>query len=61
VNVVALFRPHGDEHWRELGFGRAAAGKMTIAAAVMRRTSGLLRVACRESNFRSDDVALTIR
>jgi hypothetical protein len=61
VNVAALFRPHGDEHWRELGFARAVAGKMTISAAVLRRSSGLLRIACRESNFRSDDVAVTIR
>jgi subtilisin family serine protease len=61
VNVVALFRPHGDEHWRELAFARAGVGKMTIPAAVLRRSSGMLRVACRESNFRSDEVAVTIR
>jgi hypothetical protein len=58
--VVALFRPRGDEHWRELAYARAGTGKMTIPASVLRRSSGELRVACRESNFRSEDVALTI-
>ncbi|MEJ0085729.1 MAG: S8 family serine peptidase [Pseudomonadota bacterium] len=61
VNAVALFKPHGDEHWRELAHARAGVGKMTIPAAVLRRSSGLLRVACRESNFRSDEIAVTIR
>ncbi|MEO8061186.1 MAG: S8 family serine peptidase [Pseudomonadota bacterium] len=61
VNAAALFKPHGDEHWRELAFARAGVGKMTIPAAALRRASGLLRVACRESNFRSDEVAVTIR
>jgi subtilisin family serine protease len=61
VNAVALFKPDGDEHWRELAYSRAGTGKMTIPAAVLRRSSGLLRVACRESNFRSDELAVTIR
>jgi subtilisin family serine protease len=61
VNVAALFRPHGDEHWRELAYARAGVGRMIIPAAVLRRSSGLLRVACRESNFRSDEIAVTIR
>jgi subtilisin family serine protease len=61
VNAVALFRPHGDEHWRELAYSRAGVGKMTIPAAVLRRSSGFLRVACRESNFRSEDLAVTVR
>jgi len=61
LNAVALFRPHGDEHWRELAYARASAGRMIIPAAVLRRSSGLLRVACRESNFHSDEIAVTIR
>ena len=61
VNATALFKPHGDEHWRELAYARAAAGKMTIPAAALRRSSGMLRVACRESNFHSDEIAVTIR
>ena len=61
VNAAALFKPHGDEHWRELAYGRAGVGKMVIPAASLRRSSGLLRVACRESNFRSDEIAVTIR
>jgi subtilisin family serine protease len=60
VNAVALFRPNGDEHWRELGYARASAGRMIVPAALMRRSSGLLRVACRESNFHSDEIAVTI-
>jgi hypothetical protein len=27
----------------------------------LRRSSGTLRIACRESNFHADDIALTIR
>jgi subtilisin family serine protease len=61
VNVAALFKPHGDEHWRELAHTRASVGRMTIPADSLRRSSGLLRIACRESNFRSDEVAVTIR
>jgi subtilisin family serine protease len=61
VNVAALFRPHGDDHWRELAFARAGVGKMIIPAAAMRRSSGLLHIACRESNFRSEEIAVTIR
>ncbi|HEU4780473.1 MAG TPA: S8 family serine peptidase [Steroidobacteraceae bacterium] len=60
VNAVALFRPHGDAHWRELGCARAGALKMTIAGTELRRSSGTLRIACRESNFHSDEIALTI-
>jgi subtilisin family serine protease len=61
VNAIALFKPHGDEHWRELAYARAAVGRMIIPAAALRRSSGLLRVACRESNFHSDEIAVTIR
>ncbi|MEO8019847.1 MAG: S8 family serine peptidase [Pseudomonadota bacterium] len=60
-NAVALYRRHGDDHWRELGFARVRALKMTIPAASLRRSSGMLRIACRESNFHSDEIALTIR
>jgi hypothetical protein len=60
ANVVALYRPHGDEHWRELAVARADAKKMIVPASVLRRSSGTLRIACRESNFHSDDIALTI-
>jgi len=59
-NVVALFRPRGDEHWRDLASARAGALKMTIPGNVLRRCSGTLRLACRESNFSSEEVALTI-
>lgn len=61
VNVAALYRPHGDEHWRELAYARASALKMTIPATALRRSSGVLRIASRESNFHSDEMALTIR
>ncbi|HEV7606225.1 MAG TPA: S8 family serine peptidase [Steroidobacteraceae bacterium] len=61
ANAVALYRPHGDEHWRELGFARAGALRMTIPASALRRSSGMLRIACRESNFHTDEIALTIR
>ena len=61
ANAVALYRRHGDEHWRELAYARASAEVMTIPATAMRRSSGVLRIACRESNFHSDEVALTIR
>lgn len=61
ANAVALYRPHGDEHWRELAFARAGALKMTIPAAALRRSSGTLRIACRDSNFYSDEIALTIK
>jgi hypothetical protein len=61
ANAVALYRPHGDEHWRELAFARAGALKMKIPAAALRRSYGTLRVACRESNFHSDEIALTIK
>ena len=40
VNVVALFRPHGDAHWRELAVARAGALKMTIPASALRRSLG---------------------
>jgi len=61
ANVVALYRPHGDEHWRELAFARAGALKMTIPATALRRSSGTLRLACREANFDSREIAVTIR
>lgn len=61
VNAVALYRPHGDEHWRELGFARAGTLRMTVPAAALRRSSGTLRLGCRESNFHADDIELTIR
>jgi hypothetical protein len=61
ANVVAQFRPDGDEHWRELAFARAAALRMIIPARALRRSSGTLRIACRESNFHSEEVSLTIR
>lgn len=60
AHAVALYRPHGDEHWRELGSTRAAALKMTIPAGELRRSTGTLRLACRESNFHSGEVELTI-
>jgi len=60
AHAVALYRPHGDEHWRELACARAGALKMTIPASALRRSSGTLRIACRESNFYSEEVALTI-
>lgn len=60
AHVVALFRPRGDTHWRELAVARAGALKMTIPGDALRRGSGTLRIACRESNFSSDEVALTI-
>lgn len=59
-NVVALFRPRGDAHWRELGSARSGACRMTIPSAALRPSSGTLRLACRESSFSSDEVALTI-
>ncbi len=61
INAVALYRPHGDEHWRELGYARASSLHMVVPAAALRRSSGTLRIASREANFHSDEVALTIR
>jgi hypothetical protein len=61
VNAVALYRPHGDEHWRELAFARASSLRMTVPAAALRRSSGMLRLACRDANFHADDLELTIR
>jgi hypothetical protein len=61
VNAVALYRPHGGEHWRELASARASIQKMDLPAASLRPSSGLLRLACRESNFHADDIGLTIR
>jgi subtilisin family serine protease len=60
ANAVALFRPHGDAHWRELAVARAGVLKMTIPGDALRRSSGTLRIACRESNFSTEEVALTI-
>jgi subtilisin family serine protease len=61
INAVALYRPHGDEHWRELAYARASSLHMVVPAAALRRSSGTLRIASREANFHSDEVALTIR
>jgi subtilisin family serine protease len=61
INAVALYRPHGDDHWRELAFARASSLHMVVPAASLRRSSGTLRIASREANFHSDEVALTIR
>ena len=61
INAVALYRPQGDEHWRELASARAGALHMTIPSSALRRSSGTLRIACRESNFHSEEVPLTIR
>jgi subtilisin family serine protease len=61
VNAVALYRPHGDEHWRELAFARMSMLKMTVPAASLRRSSGTLRLACRDANFHAEDVELSIR
>jgi subtilisin family serine protease len=61
AQVSLLYRPKGDEHWRELATGRAGTQALTVPAEAMRRSSGTLRLACRGSNFHSDEVALTIR
>jgi subtilisin family serine protease len=61
VNAVALYRPHGDEHWRELAFARMSTLRMTVPAASLRRSSGTLRLACRDANFHADDIELSIR
>jgi subtilisin family serine protease len=61
INAVALYRPHGDDHWRELAYARASSLHMVVPAASLRRSSGTLRIASREANFHSDEVALTIR
>jgi subtilisin family serine protease len=60
THAVALFRPHGDAHWRELAVARAGSLKMTIPGSALRRGSGTLRIACRESNFSTEEIALTI-
>jgi len=61
INAVALYRPHGDDHWRELAYARASTLHMVVPAASLRRSSGTLRIASREANFHSDEVTLTIR
>ena len=61
TTAVALYRPSGDEHWRELAHARASTLRMSIPASSLRRSSGTLRLACRESNFHCQDVELTIR
>ena len=61
INAVALYRPHGDEHWRELAYARASSLHMVVPASALRRSSGTLRIASREANFHSDEIALTIR
>jgi hypothetical protein len=60
AHAVALYRPQGDTHWRELGVARSDVQTMTIPAAALRRSSGTLRIACREANFSSDEIPLTI-
>jgi len=60
ANAVALFRPHGDAHWRELATAHASALRMTIPGVALRRSTGTLRIACRESNFHAEEIALTI-
>jgi hypothetical protein len=60
TKAVALFRPQGDAHWRELGVAHAGALKMTIPGDALRRSSGTLRIACHESNFSTEEIALTI-
>jgi hypothetical protein len=61
VNALALFRPNGDQHWRELASARAGGLRMNIPGTSLRRSEGTLRIACRESSFHAADVALTIR
>jgi subtilisin family serine protease len=60
AQVAVLYRPNGDEHWRELASGRAGQHQLVVPAEAMRRSSGTLRIACRGSNFHSEEVALTI-
>jgi hypothetical protein len=60
AHAIALYRPQGDAHWRELGVARSDVQTMTIPAAALRRSSGTLRIACREANFSSDEIPLTI-
>jgi subtilisin family serine protease len=60
THAVALYRPIGDVHWRELATTRASSQKMTIPAAALRRSVGKLRLACRGSNFHCEDIDLTI-
>lgn len=60
AQVAVLYRPKGDSHWRELASGRAGMRRLTVPSDAMRRSSGTMRVACRGSNFYSDEVALTI-
>ena len=60
VHVLALFRPNGDQHWRELASARANALGMTIPGSALRRSTGMLRITCRESSFHADDIPLTI-
>jgi subtilisin family serine protease len=60
AQVSVLYRPKGDEHWRELAAGRAGNQQLVVPAEAMRRSSGTLRLACRGSNFYSEEVALTI-
>jgi hypothetical protein len=61
VNALALFRPNGDQHWRELASARAAGLRMRIPGMALRRAEGTLRIACRESSFHAADIALAIR
>jgi membrane-anchored mycosin MYCP len=61
AQVSVLYRPTGDEHWRELASARAGSLQLTVPSEAMRKSAGKMRLACRESNFYSDEVALTIR
>jgi subtilisin family serine protease len=61
INAVALYRPHGDDHWRELAYSRASSLHMVVPAASLRRSSGTLKIASREANFCTQEIALTIR
>ncbi|MBC8024423.1 MAG: S8 family serine peptidase [Steroidobacteraceae bacterium] len=60
AQVSVLYRPAGDEHWRELAAGRAGNLKLVVPAEAMRRSAGTMRLACRGSNFYSEEMALTI-
>jgi subtilisin family serine protease len=61
INAVALYQPHGDDHWRELAYSRATSLHMVVPAASLRRSSGTLKIASREANFCTDEIELTIR
>jgi hypothetical protein len=60
TQVSVLYKSRGDEHWRELAAGRAGSLMLTVPSEAMRRSTGTMRLACRESNFYADEVKLTI-